>query len=351
MRVAPAVKNGFQDGVTDAPPSSDLDAARALISGARCWVLSDGKMGDEAQCLGVSERLGLEAEIHRVAPRKPWVWLMPWGGIDPADAPHKPGSPIAGPFPDIVIASGRRTASYLRRIKAASGGQTFTVFLKDPRSGSSTADFIWVPAHDRLRGENVLTTLTSPHRLSVDRLTLARANPPYGLGALASPRVALVIGGNSQHHTFTEADIARLSADLRKLAASGAALMATASRRTPPALDAALRSIVSSANGFYWDGTGENPYPAMLALADAVVVTADSVNMVGEALVTGKPVFTFEPSGGTAKITKFLSELRAAGLVHPFAGGIEGATTPPVDATEMIAVALAQRFARHRARL
>ena len=325
-----------------------LDDARALTRGASCWVLSDGKAGDEAQCLGVAERLGLTPEIRRVAPRAPFVWLMPWGGIDPREGPARPGSPLAGTLPDICIASGRRTASYLRKVKTLSGGRCFTVFLKDPRSGTGTADFLWVPAHDRLRGANVLSTLTSPHRFSPERLAEAAAHAPYGLANLPTPRVALVIGGNSHHHNFSADNIAAFTRNVAALAATGAGLMATASRRTPPELAKALRGIVTESGGFFWDGTGENPYPAMLALADAVVVTADSVNMVGEATVTGKPVLVVTPDGGTAKITTFLAGLDALGATRPFAGRIEGATYPPVDATPVIACELARRYAAFR---
>jgi mitochondrial fission protein ELM1 len=34
----------------------------------------------------------------------------------------------------------------------------------DPRTGTNSADLIWVPEHDRRRGPNVLSTLTAPHR-------------------------------------------------------------------------------------------------------------------------------------------------------------------------------------------
>ena len=37
----------------------------------KVWVLTDGKAGDELQCLGVAERLGIVPEIRRVKPRKP----------------------------------------------------------------------------------------------------------------------------------------------------------------------------------------------------------------------------------------------------------------------------------------
>ena len=42
--------------------------------------------------------------------------------------------------------------------------------------------------------------------------------------------------------------------------------------------------------------------PSFLAHADAFVVTADSVNMAGEAAATGKPIYIFEPSGGGSQV-------------------------------------------------
>jgi len=124
--------------------------------------------------------------------------------------------------------------------------------------------------------------------------------------------------------------------------------MATASRRTPPALAGALTELVRGSGGFFWDGTGENPYIALLALADAVVVTADSVNMAGEAAATGKPVLLFEPSGGSDKITRFLRQLERAGVVHRFDGTIAGSPYQPIDSTPAIAAELARRYLLHR---
>jgi mitochondrial fission protein ELM1 len=82
--------------------------------------------------------------------------------------------------------------------------------------------------------------------------------------------------------------------------------MITASRRTPAPLRDALKQLAARSSGFFWDGDGENPYLALLALADAIVVTADSANMVGEAAATGAPVLVFEPSGGHPKLRAFI---------------------------------------------
>jgi uncharacterized protein len=324
----------------DPATGADLDHLSA-------WVLTDGKAGDEQQCLGVAEALGLVPDIRRVAPRAPFSWLMPWGPIDPREAPARPASPIASPFPDLLIASGRRAVPYVKAVKRASGGHTFTVILKDPRTRASAADLIWVPEHDRLRGPNVIATLTSPHRVSGERLAAARASPDCRLAALPTPRVAVLAGGDSRHHRFTEADIARFLDGLTQVAHAGASLMITASRRTPPALKEALRRLATE-RGFFWDGAGENPYVPMLALADAVVVTADSANMVGEAAATGMPVLLFEPSGGHPKLTTFIEGLKRHGAVKPFAGRLEAWSYEPLDSTPTIAAAVAAGLARHR---
>ncbi|MBF9234295.1 mitochondrial fission ELM1 family protein [Microvirga alba] len=312
------------------------------------WVLTDGKAGDEMPALSVTDALGLKPEIRRVHPKPPFNWLMPSGPIDPRERPEMDNSPITPPFPDLLIASGRRAVPYLRFVKHASGGHTFTVFLKDPRTGPKTADFIWAPSYDRLRGPNVLNTLTSPHRVSAPRIAAARAHPDPRLVHLPHPRVAVVAGGDSRHHRFTDEDVARFIRHLTALAETGSGLMITASRRTPPALREALKGLARKHGSFFWDGSGENPYVALLALADFIVVTADSFNMVGEAAATGRPILVFEPTGGHPKLVTFMNGLKAEGAVHPFEGRLEGQAYPPLNSTFQIASAIAQGLARHR---
>jgi uncharacterized protein len=324
-------------------PKTQLDDARGQVAGACCWVLTDGKAGDEAQCLGVAECLALVPAVRHVQPRAPFVWAMPWGPIDPAEAPVKKNSPIAPPYPDIVIASGRRAIAYVRRIKREARDHTLTVILKDPRTGASAADLIWVPEHDKLRGPNVITTLTSPHRISAEKLSAEKAvKPPW----LTSTRtiVGVLLGGDSQHHRFTDADISRLAQHLKAITDTGVELIVTPSRRTPAALAAAINSLCKRTNGFYWDGTGSNPYLPILAHADHIVATADSVNMLGEAAATGKPIHLFIPSGGHTKISSFVKGLSNHGAVRTLSNTLETWSYPPLDATPVIAAAVAKAY-------
>ena len=315
-----------------------------------CRILTDGKAGDLVQCLGLAQALGLEADIRTIVPRRLFALFMPFGPIDPRDGPKCPGSPVGPPFPDLAIASGRRSAAYLRALKKASQGRTFTVFLKDPRIGAKAADFIWVPGHDRLRGDNVMVTLTSPHGISPLRLAAARKAPPDFIGRASRPRVAILLGGDSAHYRFDEDANRRLGEALAQIRAShpSASFLVTPSRRTPEATLQLVRQALAGANCFIWDGGGENPYVALLANADFLIVTADSANMVSEALCAGVPVYVFEPAGGSPKFTRFLSALKAQGLVRILAGDLQPFECAPVDATPQIADEIARRFAARR---
>ncbi len=326
------------------------DPAGPDLAGLPAWIVTDGKAGDENQCLGIAEALGLAFDVRRI-PARPLSWMAPWGPLDPRDAPGRRGGLLAGPLPPLLIASGRRAVPYLRAVRRASSGRTFTAFLKDPRTGARSADFIWLPAYDDLRGTTVFTTLTAPHRVSQGRLAEARAAPDPRLAKLPSPRVAVLIGGDSRHLRYREEDMQRLVAQLTRLAGTGASLMITVSRRTPSALREALRRLAQAHGGYFWDGTGtgENPYIALLALADQVVVTSDSANMVGEAAATGVPLLLFELPTTYIRHRALFAGLAARGALAPFTGRLGTHTYPPIDATPEIADALARSYARHRA--
>ncbi len=322
-------------------------APEALLpAGVTAWVLGSGRAGHQSHCLGVARALGLEPEIRPVRTSGLFSALSPFGPIDPRDAPARSASPIAPPFPDIAIASGRKTVPYLRRLRAAARGKTFTVFMEDPVVGASLADLIWAPEHDRLRGENVIVTPTTPHPLGPGLLAAARARPDPRIAALPAPRAAVIIGGPSAHYRFSADDDARLVDAIRALVALGFSVMATPSRRTGKATRAAVRAAVAEAGGrgFFWDGDGDNPYAHMIANADAIIVTGDSVNMVSEALATDAPAYVIEPTGGHPKMRRYLDGLIAGGYLRRWDGRIDLWRHAPLDATSVIAAEIARRF-------
>ena len=321
-----------------------------LGEGVRVLVLGSGKIGHEVNALGVVAALASPYEMARVAPNFVFARMAPWGPIDPRHRPGMPASPFRTPYADIVISSGRVTVPYLRAIKRFRGARVFTVFLQDPRYARAEMDLIWVPEHDSWRGPNVITTLTSPHPFSPRRLAVLRGAPDRRLLPLPGPRCAIVLGGPSGAQHFTQEDLSRMTDAVRSIRAQGYSVMATPSRRTPPELLAAVRAGLDGAPAFVWDGeTGENPYPAMLSMADAILVTGDSANMVGEATATGAPVHVFEPSGGSSrKLAGAIDTLVERGAARRFAGRIEAFSYDPIDSSGTIAGEIARRFAEGR---
>jgi hypothetical protein len=300
------------------------------------------------QARGVADALGLLGAFKLVEPAGAFKVLAPWGPVAPREKFGSAGGRFAPPWPDIAIATGRLSIPYLRALKRHAGSATFTIVLQDPRTGRRTADFIWVPEHDRLRGPNVMTTLTAPHSFSQARLAELRAKVPPAIAALPGPRIAVILGGKNGVYKFTDACDDRFKASLAAFAALGASFMITPSRRTHPRLLAAVEAATAASPRLLWTGEGANPYPDFLAQADALIVTADSVNMTGEACATGRPVYVFRPEGGSAKFDRFHAALAATGATRRLPERLERLETwtyRPIDAAAEIAAAVEQRVA------
>ena len=313
------------------------------------WILTDGKAGDEQPLIGLAEAMGASPVLRRVSPRSAFAWLMPRGPIDPKDAPSKAGSPLAPPYPDICLATGRRAVPYLRMLKALSPA-TFCILFKDPRIRRHGADLLIVQQHDAPRGDDVLVVTTAPNRLSPQRLAAAQAAMQSALTPLPRPRIAVLVGGNSRHHRYTDSDIGRFTDGLRARLDTGSSLMITTSRRTPPPLAKALAGLATRPNVTLWDGSGENPLLGYLAFADEIVVTADSTNMVGEAAALGVPVQVFQPSGGHAKIDRFLAALSREAAIGGFPEAPATGHHAPVNSTPELARDVLARWRDFRAR-
>lgn len=323
------------------------------FAGLRAWLITDDKAGMKVQAQGVAEALGVSWEQKEVAPQGVWRFAAPYGPPDPRDGVGT-GKLLAPPWPDIAIATGRLSVPYIRALRRHAGVSTFTVVLQDPKTGAGTADLIWVPEHDRRRGPNVITTLTAPHGFSPARIAALRCSAPEAIASLPGPRVAVILGGKNAVYKFTDADDDRLEASIASIARLGVSFLITPSRRTHQRLVRAVLRATEGSPRFFWDGTGDNPYPAFLAHADLFVVTGDSVNMTGEPLVTGRPVYVFEPSGGSAKFRRFHESLRRYGATRSLPGevkSLDGWTYEPLDSAAEIARAIEERLSRRRGML
>lgn len=309
------------------------------------WVLHDGKAGMASQALGLAEATGFPFLEKALTVRAPWAWLAPQLWLAPLSAVSERGLPLTPPWPDLVIGCGRNTAKPALAIRTASGGRTVAAQIQDPGVGRGAFDLMFVPAHDRLRGPNVFVTEGAIHRVTQARLAAERRRFP-ALEDLPRPVLAVLVGGSNRAYRLTLDRLAGVAdAVAATLHETGGSAVVTPSRRTGPEGIALFRERLAGRPVEIWDGSGVNPYFAYLAVADALLVSADSVSMVSEAAATGKPVHVFDleaRSGGrgNAKFARFHAEMQAAGITRPFAGRIETWSYRPPDDTARAGAAL-----------
>ena len=319
------------------------------------WIVTDGKAGDLQPARAIARALEKETGTEIACtekilkPRLFWRVLAPWGGPDPDESPRNPRGLLGVPHPDIVMATGRRCVPALRAFTALKAPRPLTVFLKDPRTGPATADLIWTPEHDRLSGDSVLTTLTAPVLADAAALIRHAETASEALKALPGPRLAVVLGGPAGRTRFESGDIEAVAGAFRTALEGFGSAIITASRRTPSALSGALRRDAQrSGKPFvFYGGEGANPYPAMLGLASAIIVTGDSHNMVSEAVASAVPVAVIRPAILIPKITRFLDALEATGRLCRPQALLEPAPVTPIDSTPTIARAILAAYGRH----
>ncbi len=283
-----------------------------------CWALTTGEAGMRSQVFGLSEAVGLPVVEKRIAVRAPWSWLpggllpMPLSALDPA------GDMLTPPWPRLLIACGRRSVGPALAVKRASGGRTLAVYVQNPKWARRQFDLVVVMTHDdAAAGDNVMAIDLALHHITAERLEAARSEWRERLAPDDTPVLGVLIGGDNKHYSLTARVTERLIRILRTAHEThGMRVCLTPSRRTG---DAAKRRIAGTlsddAIGTIWDETGPNPYVGILALADRLIVTGESISMVSEALASGRPVHVLPLEGFGRRHERFIKGLVERGLV------------------------------------
>ncbi len=282
----------------------------------QCWVIHDGAAGNRRQALALAEALGWDFDEKTIAPgllakltapRLPPFTKQPFGSAF--------SSAMQNP-PAYVIGCGRQAALATRLMKNAG---SFSIQILNPRIASEHWDVVIAPTHDRLQGNNVIGCIGSLHDVNAASLSDWRSEASM-LNDSGAPRTAVLVGGPSRMALFNEGLIEVMFGQLEyELAKHGGSLVICGSRRTPKAVAEKIRQRFSDSEFPVWfdDSDGENPYRSLLANADRIVLTPDSVNMISEACATELPVFIAQPERARGRLRIFLDQLLASGRVKP----------------------------------
>ncbi len=313
------------------------------------WLLIDDRAGNASQVRGVGEALGGRFEIRDIAYTAagalPNIVLgASFHGLTASSRVN-----LVAPWPDLIIAAGRRTAPVARYIKEKNRGKTFLVQLMNPGdTGIDDFDLICVPRHDRRPPRGNLMSITgAPHRVTEAVLAEAAGKWADKFAHLAEPRIALLVGGSTKRRKFTPEMALELAAlaDQTASAAAGSLLVSTSKRTGGRAADALIGALNAPRCIYRWGDEGENPYFGYLGCSSAVIVTGDSVSMCSEACATTGPVYIFAPKRLTiAKHGHLHRELYELGHARPLDGTFAAWEHPPLNAARAIAAEIRKRM-------
>ncbi|HSR55411.1 MAG TPA: mitochondrial fission ELM1 family protein [Alphaproteobacteria bacterium] len=331
------------------------------LANKSAWVITEGHAGIEVQAIALAEALGLDPVVKRIKAPFLWGWMPATVWPAPILFARLMGGKLKPPWPDILITCGRRSAALSLAIRKKSrknwAAGTFTVHILNPQVESTGWDVVITPRHDlanlrqhRHLGPNVIATLGSLHRLDPKALAEEAEKVRERFQDLPRPLVAVLVGGPSSAYSMGPDAMETLGRQLLSLhEKTGCGLAILTSRRTGAENVAVLKSVLEGTGAYIWDGEGENPYRGLLGLADALVVTCDSVNMATEAAATGKPLYVVMFEAASDRVESFHKDLRDSGHARVFEGEIDFDWSPePLLETPRIAAEIAACYAEAR---
>lgn len=308
-------------------PARPSDAASGSTSapeaqaGPGTWLVLGDKLGDNAQVEIIAASLGWPCERRSLRFRPEFVLGKP---------PFKPSlyhldaarsDALEPPWPELILTIGRRPSMAALWIRSQSGGRTKVVLIGRPKRHIDDFALIIATPQYRLPARANVVHLDLP-LMRADPARIAAATEAWRdrLAPLPRPLTAVLVGGPTKPFVF-DAAVTRSLIELTRRSTQGTGtLYVTTSRRTPDAVVGALKAnLPASARLFAWEPEAtDNPYLALLGLADRFVVTGDSISMMVEVARLGRPLAIFPlPVGksGTEALKRALAR-----KLHPETG-------------------------------
>lgn len=290
------------------------------------WVLTDHRTGTAIQAIALAEVLGMSFEIKQI--KYNFLGSLPnfLLGSTLLHVDKKSSSPLCGLTPpELIISAGRRTASVALALKAQYPNVKVVQIMR-PCLDSSKFDLIILPQHDKfITTANTFKIIGSLHNVD-NKIKDASISFRENYNNVHK-FITLLIGGSTKKYKFTTKDASILSARVSAISANhGLPVFISFSRRTPEA----VKKVITDA--FPWPhtiydptiSTNPNPYFGLLATADFIISTCDSISMCAEATAARKPFYIFSPDNADMpKHRYFTQQLIDIGLARKLEEGMD----------------------------
>lgn len=278
MRQSPRSKSHSAEGGARVSTAHAAGDVRAPL----VWLLMGTRAGDNNQLHALATALGYPFEEKMIGYNGLRRIAFLRRGLTIVERRSRPL--IRPPWPDLVLCVGYGSVSVARYIRRQSGGRSKLVHIGNPRDKLKDFDLqITNPQYAR-SAPNLLELLFPIGNPAKD--VEPSADELEWLAPLQRPRRLVAVGGPARHWRLDHTALASAIGTLRSK--SGGSLIVATSPRTTRATRDFLRTLVTGGHEALVEDFPR--FAVLLAECDEIHVTADSVSMLSEAVLTGKPV-------------------------------------------------------------
>ena len=307
-------------------------------------LLTEGMHGMISQVEGLAKALDLDFIHEKIELNNFWKSIPP--KLTPVqDFVFK--NKINSEF-DIVISCGRKSVIPSIYLKKKFKNKIINIHIQDPKVSLNNFDFIVVPEHDGLIGENVLTTKGAIHYLTNDELA---QNESYLKSKIDNQKkiVSFIIGGPNKYYNYSEKIIDEIFLKIKKnFIEQNYQAIIIPSMRTP-------RNIIQKAQNYFDNNqiiipnVDKKAYLSSLKLADHIVVTCDSTSMISEAALTGKPIYIAQMPAikSNQRFKEFFNLFESLNIIKNLDTSVENWDYKKLDETSRISSYIKDKINKH----
>ena len=313
----------------------------------RAWCLTDGSAGMISQVKGLADALNLNFEQKTIDLKFPWNKL-PVGILPPSKIifnNYRQISLESNIPPDIIISCGKRSIYASLHLKKSLKNKVFSIHIQNPKINPAHFDLVVAPAHDNLKGKNVLQTDLALNHINKRLLSKEAELYAAQFSKIEKPICAIFLGGQNRNYRFDMSVVKVLADQVDKIIKNNdIQLYILFSRRTDEFIIEYLKERFLDQN-IIWNGEG-NPYLALMKFSKYLICTADSVSIISESISSTKPVYIFKlPSlKKNNRIEKFITMLLQKNYARLLGEELEDFTNSYENETFQVARMIEERY-------
>ena len=249
---------------------------------------------------------------------------------------------------NIVISCGRKSVIASLYLKNKYKSKIINIHIQNPKVSLSNFDFIIAPEHDGLFGENVVTSRGAIHYLTNDELI---ENENYLKPRIDSQKkiISFIIGGPNKYYDYNDKIIDEIFLKIENnFIRNNYQAIIIPSMRTP-------KNIIEKAQNYFNKNqiivldVDKKAYLSALKLADHIVVTCDSISMISEAAITGKPIYVAQmPSTKrNQRFKEFFNLFKSLKIIKNLDSSVESWNYEKLDETNRISSYIKDKINKH----